>query len=184
MTNNTEQQTKKIYVAVTKTGTLLSRLVHFFTRDSYTHVSVAMHKDLRDMHSFGRINPKNPFYGGFVRETPRTGTFQRFPNTDAVVLEVEVTAEVYDAMQAELAQMWKNRAQYHYNSLGLFLAGIGKIRKKENYYYCSEFVQEFLSKYGHGMADGAGRIVKPVEFLQVPGGVRIYEGKIKDYCLE
>lgn len=174
---------KKIYIAVTKTGTILSRLVHFLTRDSYTHVSISMHRDLRDMHSFGRVNPRNPVRGGFVRETPTTGTFKRFPKTDSVVFEVEVLAETYDKMKAELDDMYENRKNYHYNYIGLFLAGFKKVRKKKNCYFCSEFAQDFLQKYGHGIEGGENRIVKPVEFLNVPGGVKIYEGKIKDYNL-
>ena len=36
-------------------------------------------RDLERMYSFGRRHPYNPFWGGFVIESPRTGTFKRFP---------------------------------------------------------------------------------------------------------
>ena len=53
------------------------------------------------MYSFGRRHPYNPFWGGFVIESPRTGTFKRFSETKVLVLSVSVTEEQH----AELKEM-------------------------------------------------------------------------------
>ena len=53
------------------------------------------------MYSFGRRHPYNPFWGGFVIESPLTGTFKRFSETKVLVLSVSVTEEQH----AELKEM-------------------------------------------------------------------------------
>ena len=74
---------EKAYIVLTNTGTALSRLVRFYSRDEYAHVSLSLDKGLRHMYSFGRLNPKNPFIGGFVHEAVNKRTFKRFKKTKA-----------------------------------------------------------------------------------------------------
>ena len=63
-----ESKTDVIYIVLSHTGTVLSRLIKTFTRAEYSHVSISLDKNLEKMYSFGRINPYNPFYAGFVHE--------------------------------------------------------------------------------------------------------------------
>ena len=59
---------RKIYIVLSFTGTILSRIVRFYTRKEYSHVSIALDENLDEMYSFGRLNPYNAFIGGFVHE--------------------------------------------------------------------------------------------------------------------
>ena len=77
---------KKIYIVLTYTGTWLSKVVRFYTRKDYSHVSISLDENLNNMYSFGRINPYNPFSCGFVKESPRHGTFKRFNKVNLGVL--------------------------------------------------------------------------------------------------
>ena len=61
-----ESTNKKIYIMLSFTGTILSRIVKVVTLKEYSHVSVALDLEFNSLYSFGRINPKNPFSGGFV----------------------------------------------------------------------------------------------------------------------
>ena len=61
------------------------------------------------MYSFGRRHPYNPFWGGFVIESPRTGTFKRFSETKVLVLSVSVTEEQHAELKEMLDVMWKRR---------------------------------------------------------------------------
>ena len=81
---------KKIYIVISQTGTMLSKIVRLYTGDTYNHASIALDKELRQMYSFGRINPYNPVIGGFVKESPNSGTFKRFYNTDIAIIELEI----------------------------------------------------------------------------------------------
>jgi len=46
---------QKIYIVLTHTGTLLSNLIKLYTKNDYSHVSLAFDEDLNEMYSFGRL---------------------------------------------------------------------------------------------------------------------------------
>ena len=79
---------KRIYIILTYTGTILSRIIKYYTKDEFSHVSIALDSELRHMYSFGRLNPYNPFWAGFVHERINSGTFKRFSNTRAKIYSV------------------------------------------------------------------------------------------------
>lgn len=68
---------QKIYIMLTHTGTLLSNIIKSYTKTEYSHVSIALDKDLRELYSFGRVNPYVAFIGGLVKESLTSGTFKR-----------------------------------------------------------------------------------------------------------
>ena len=84
-------KTRKIYIVLTYTGTILSKIIRVYTKAEFCHVSLSLDKRLNKMYSFGRLNPYNPFIGGFVHEGINIGTFKRFKNTKAEIYEIEVT---------------------------------------------------------------------------------------------
>lgn len=170
-----------IYVVVTQTGTILSRILKIITRAEYNHVSVTYDASLDVMYSFGRKNPYNPFWGGFVRESPHFGTFKRFTQTEAVVLCLPADAEKRQEVARRLEEMYRNRHDYGYNTLGLLLAAFRISYRRENRYYCSEFVKAFLEECQLISSDAVGRIPKPVEFLSLHDGKEIYRGKLRLY---
>ncbi len=176
-------ETKKIYIVLSQTGTFLSRILRLYTGDMYNHASIALDKELRQMYSFGRINPYNPVIGGFVKESPSSGTFKRFYNTDVAIIELEINSDKYDAMKIGLEEMYGRKDDYHYNYKGLFLAAFGKPRHKAECYYCSEFVHEFCRNYEINLGISRNQVVKPMDFFDIPNGKVIYEGKLRSYRL-
>ena len=93
---------KQIFIVISQTGTVLSRILKRITGAEYNHASLSLSPDLKKMYSFGRRHPYNPFWGGFVIESPHAGTFRRFSNTTAVILAVEITEERYAALETTL----------------------------------------------------------------------------------
>ena len=89
---------KQIFIVISQTGTVLSRILKRVTGAEYNHASLSLSPDLKKMYSFGRRHPYNPFWGGFVIESPHAGTLRRFSNTTAVILAVEITEERYAAL--------------------------------------------------------------------------------------
>ncbi len=173
-------QTRKVYIVLSQTGTILSRILKLVTRAPYNHSSIALTEDLQTMYSFGRVHPYNPFLGGFVQESPAYGTFKRFKNTKVMVLETEISADVYSELGQLIQQMLQEKARYHYNYWGLFLAALKIPVKKRNSYYCSEFVKAMVLRMNLPGAEEIPAIVKPMHFLTVPHKT-IYVGKLQDY---
>ncbi len=181
-TQSRDAEPPKIYIVLSQTGTVLSRILKLYTHAPYNHASIALTADLDVMYSFGRLDPYNPFVGGFVQESHAFGTFKRFKNTRVIVVEAVVTPDAYEKLRARLYSMLRRRTEYHYNYLGLFLAPFRIHRVKRNCYYCSEFVKAMAVQAGVEGAETIPAIVKPMHLLQVPHRT-VFEGRLRDYPL-
>lgn len=173
--------TKKIYIIVMNTPSVVSGIIGKFTHTRYNHVSVSLDAELDRMFSFGRRYRYFPWWGGFVRESPNFGTLGRFPQTEAIVLTLDVDEAAYDEISDQLENMLAHKHDYCYDTLGLLLAIFGKVYKRDKRYYCSAFVRELLVE--HGVEDGASfnEIVRPTDFLELPNTREIYRGKLKEF---
>ena len=172
---------KHIYIIVSQTGTILSRLLKSITHSEYNHSSISLNQNLYPMYSFGRLNPYNPVWGGFVLESIHHGTFRRFKNTEAIILKVPVEKSVYEAIKEQMSDMYRNRYRYTYNYLGLVLAGINVNWTQGDAFYCSEFVKDVLIRYRINGYEKLMGIVHPMQFLDLPDAEVIYTGKLRDF---
>jgi hypothetical protein len=131
------------------------------------------------MYSFGRLNPYNPFIGGFVREYIDQGTFKRFYKTKAKVYSLKITDEQYEKVQNNIKKIEKQKADYKFNILGLFAAGFHKKIDKEYSFYCAEFVKYVMEKAD--INTGLQEAVKPEDFKEMKGLQEIYIGPFRNY---
>lgn len=174
-----EKKSKKIYIVLTYTGTFISKIIRIFTRAEYCHVSLSLDRKLNKMYSFGRLNPYNPFIGGFVHEGINIGTFKRFKRTKAEIYSIEVTSKQYNIIKQRIKQFEKNKDEYKFNRLGLFLAGINYKYTRENRFYCSEFVKYLIE---HAEIDmKLPNVMKPIDFKTIIESDYLYKGKLKNY---
>ena len=179
-----EQKTKKLYIVISQTGTLLSRILKAITGAEYNHASICLDEDLQYMYSFGRKNPYNPFRAGFVTESPNFGTFKRFSDTKVKVLSIDISNEKHKAICDRINYMLENKKQFGYNYLGLWLAWFKIVVKSKSRFYCSEFVKDILVKSNIDGSEDLGDIPQPVHFLNIPNTNLVYTGKLKDYSAE
>lgn len=170
---------KKIYIILTYSGTFLSKIIKYYTRDEFSHVSISLDSELKKMYSFGRLNPYNPFWGGFVHEGVNFGTFKRFSRTRAKVYSLEVEDEQYEKIKDAIYYIKKIRKYYKFNLLGLFAVGF-KIRiKSDKAFYCAEFVKYALEKAG--VKTDLPDLVRPENFKDIENIKLEYEGLLKFY---
>ena len=170
---------RKIYIVLTYTGTILSKIIRVYTGAEYCHVSLSLDKRLNKMYSFGRLNLYNPFMGGFVHEGINIGTFKRFKKTKAEIYEIEVTSEQYNKIRREIKNINKNRKKYKFNRTGLFLSAINYRYTKVNRFYCAEFVKHLID-----IADidiNLPNTVKPIDFKKYNNLDLLYKGRLKNY---
>lgn len=170
---------KEIYIVLTHTGTLLSRIIKSFTKDEFSHISISLDIELNEMYSFGRLNPYNPFWGGFVHEHIDKGTFKRFKRTRAKVYSLRVTEEQYQIMQNNIDQIQIEKDKYKFNIFGLFAAGFHKKIGKEYSFYCAEFVKYIIEQADIDM--NLPTVVRPEDFKNVAELQEIYTGLLRKY---
>ncbi|MCI9365090.1 MAG: hypothetical protein HFJ54_00150 [Clostridia bacterium] len=170
---------KKIYIVLTYTGTIPSKIIKLYTKKMYSHVSISLDEKLNEMYSFARLNPYNAFYAGFLQESIDSGTFKRFKNTRCLIYWLEVTDKQYDIIKNTIEYIKENRKKYKFNMLGLFLVSLHRRRIKKYFFYCAEFVRYLLQKAN--MGKNLPNIIKPEDFKNLDGIKFLYEGKLTEY---
>ena len=172
---------RKIYIVLTYTGTLLARIVRFYTKKEYSHVSIALDEDLSRMYSFGRLNPYNAFVGGFVREGVNFGTFARFKNTRCSIKCLEVTDEQYYELKRLIRKFEKRKRIYTFNVVGLFAVALNVKVQKANSFYCAEFVKYALEE--SRIVSKLPDIIRPDDFYNLNKSKLVYEGLLRKYAM-
>lgn len=176
-----EQTEKNLYIVVSQTGTIVSKIIQAVTRAKFCHVSVSLEENLATMYSFGRRYAYTPLFGGFIKETPQTGVFKRYPKTETVIFAFPLTGENYTKLHARLEEMDKNKKGWRYNYLGAILASVRKRYVKQGRYYCSEFIRELL--LSHQLTDKIlPEVMLPKDFLSLFTENEVYRGRLRFYC--
>src|SRR5699024_8190162 len=105
-----------MYFLFTDTGTNLAKLINFFTGQQLNHVSISFDNELREVYSFGRKKPKNPFIGGFVKEDIQSDFLK---NSDCAVYVYPISENDYRKIMQEIRSVAKDKDAYKYNIIGL-----------------------------------------------------------------
>lgn len=173
---------KNIYLVLTYTGTILSRIIKFYTKEEYAHVSISLDEELNEMYSFGRIFPHIAFIGGFVHERIDGGTFKRFRKTQAKICAIEVTDEQYEKLRKLIHEFEVNKGTYRFNIIGLAAVAFKKRIKRRNCFYCAEFVKYALEE--SGIKSELPEIIRPENFGQMKNIKVCYKGSLREYGLK
>lgn len=170
---------RKIYIILTYTGTILSKIIKCYTRDEFSHVSIALDPELKEMYSFGRLNPYNPFIGGFIHEYIDKGTFKRFKKTKTKVIELNIEENKYLKLKEAIEKIQNEKEKYKFNILGLLAIGFNiKIRAKKSF-YCAEFVKYVIDEADIDIK--LPELVRPENFKDLCCGREIYSGLLQNY---
>lgn len=175
--------TKHLYILLTDTGTMFTRLIKRITAAPYNHASIALDGQLNEVFSFGRKCADNPWVGGFVEEDVYEGTFSHFPGTRCALLRFAVTQQQYDQVRAVIQRYKDEEDAYRYNLIGLFGVLMRLDITRERSYFCSQFVAETLRQSGIRLWDRSSTLVTPHDFLLHPSMELVYEGMLYDYPL-
>lgn len=173
---------KTIYIVITYTGTILSKIIKMYTKSEFSHVSISLDIELNQMYSFGRLNPYNPIIGGFVHEYINKGTFKRFYKTRARVCELRVTDEQYEIMKDTISKIEQEKDKYTFNILGLFAAGFNKKIRNNRSFYCAEFVKYVIENAGVDLR--LPEIIKPEDFKYIMELETVYDGLLRKYTVK
>lgn len=170
----------KIYIVLTMTGTKFSRVLRLATKKEFTHVSIALDKELNELYSFGRRSMLIPLIAGFIKEDTESGVFKKY-DTSCEILELSVEDNQFSDLLNELLKYITAYDKYRYNLLGLPFMWFDIPYERENHLVCSQFVASVLQFSEICEFNKSWTIVKPADFYNIQGVKSIFKGKLQDY---
>ncbi len=172
-----------LYIVLTRTNTVISRLIRLFTQDEYTHAALSLDKELDEMYSFARKWAYNPFIGRFKRERLDEGLYKVARQLPGTIIEIDVSNADYLAVRRIIDHFIANQTEYKYNFIGLFY-GLFKIpAETKNKFLCSQFVYYVLNESGIIEFNKSANLVRPVDFLSLNGNI-IFQGNLKQFAVD
>lgn len=172
-----------VYLVFAKTGTWLSRLIYTFSKIKYAHSSISFDNSFTKMYSFGRINPNNPFSGGFVQENLFEGVYKKFPKCECLIYKVSITEEQYYALKNQINSFMNEKDRYRYNFIGLFGILINLPIKREHHYFCSQFVSKILMESNVYDFKKIPELIKTNDLFKIKNKEIIWEGFANEYYI-
>lgn len=176
-----KDESKKVYILLSKTKTVPSNLIKLMTREPYCHTSLALDISLDEMYSFARKGVYNPFNSGFISENIEKGIFGKHKGTRCAVYELKVMSKQYDRIQQELARFKKHPDRYGYNFMGVFSVFFHLAYEREYSFFCSQFVASVLKNAGVDIFHKKPGLVKPGDFRRCPELRPIFTGLLTEY---
>ena len=159
---------KHIYILLTKTKSVPSRIIGLFTRATYTHVAIAFDDEPEIFYSFSRLRERFPLPGGLTTESPYSGFLGAHKESLCRLMCLEVPDKVAERAHNRVARMIKNRALFRYSLLGCVACHFGIAHRRRGYYFCSQFIGEILEKSGAASFDKSVSLLRPDDFLLLP----------------
>ena len=169
---------QNVYIILSRSKTILARMIQAFTRKKYNHSSLALTKDCGVFYSFGRRNPRHMFPAGFIIEGVDSGFFALHKDVPVAIYELPVTEEQYALIKERLQPFVAEPKKYKYSVQNLVFQALGIPHPLETEYVCSAFIATILD----GILDMGkpASLVFPHDF-QGKDLEMIYEGLVGEY---
>lgn len=135
---------KYVYVAFSHTNTVMGKMIRFFIRNEYNHVSLSFDEELGTMYSFARYRINSPFAGGFVCERPER-YLSGSKDARIKLCRLPVSDEEYARIRQEIVHFTGLKSEMLYNSINAVLSLLNKHIYIKNAYTCIEFVSSVLA---------------------------------------
>ena len=171
---------KKIYILLTKTGTVPARVIHAVKGGTFTHTSLSLVPSTDKFYSYARRDIKNPFNAGFIVENIHTHIFALYPNCHSAVYTLTISDKAYEIMQEKITFFLNNYKKATYNFMGLLAMAFGIKMKRKMKFTCSQFVSIILNSSGEIKLPKDPYLMLPDDFMKIEGIELIYDGLLKD----
>lgn len=169
---------RSLYIFLTRTESVVSKTVHLFTKDSYTHSAIAFDEELYYLYSSARKNGIKMFPAGPCQESLYRGFYQRDPHTPCVIYKLPVTEEVFSRAREAVDSFIENIDDYKFSVLGIAACKLGIRWERKNKYFCSQFVAEILTRSGAVKLPKDACLMRPLDYAKLDGIEKVFEGTI------
>ena len=167
---------RTIYILLTRSGTWFSRLIHFATRDDYTHASIGLDGPDGPFYSFARKYRYLALPAGLVEE--QVTTCRRA--VPCCLYELRVSEETYFRLRRRLRSMYAQREEYRYSVLGAFACYFNLPLQRRRHYFCSQFVASLLEDCGAVELPKPPTLLRPADFCGVKGLRSVHQGVLEE----
>ncbi|GBF74019.1 hypothetical protein PA598K_02349 [Paenibacillus sp. 598K] len=169
---------KTVYIILSDTGTLLSRMIRLYTRAELNHASLAFDAQLNEVYSFGRKRPGNPFIGGFVKESLGDGLLSQGA---CAVYSCDVSERDYERIRAYVRRFEADPDRYRYNLLGLFGVMMRVRVRRQHAYFCSQFVASAFEASGRRLVPQCASLTTPADLERSPSLQLMFRGELSRF---
>ena len=129
---------RKIFILLTKFPSTGANVLHRLTGCGYTHASIGLEEDMNTFYSF--------VTKGFIVEKLTRYLKPDRPPFPCLLYEIAVPERTYREIGALLSDFVRKQPLLRYNKLGVVLGLLHIARKRENHYFCSQFVAEIVRR--------------------------------------
>lgn len=171
---------RTIYILLTRSGTWFSHLIHFATRDRYTHASIGLDGPGGPFYSFARKYRYLALPAGLVEEQV-TLSRRAVP---CCLYELTVSEETYLRLRRRLNSMYAQREEYHYSVLGAFACYFNLSLQRRHHFFCSQFVAGLLEECGAVELPKPPTLLRPADFCQCKGLRPVHQGLLEGILVQ
>lgn len=170
---------KTIYILLTKSTTLCSKMVYMATKSEYTHAAISLDKNFDKLYTFSRRYKHLLLPAGFVVESAYDGIMGDSDDMNCAVYELQISNHSYNKLVRMFRHMDYHKEKYRYSILGLPMCFFNKRFKRKGYYFCSQFVHYALTEAGAIEDERCSSLVKPMDFRKLPETKEIFRGNMR-----
>ncbi len=170
---------KSLYILLTRSGSLPSRLIGLFTGEPFTHASIAFDRELTVLYSFARKYSAIPLPAGLMEEHIDRGFYRRQGDIPCALLRMDVSDKIYSRAKTLVYNMFQRREDYTYSVFGLFLCHLRIALDFRNRYFCSQFVGTVLAESGALKLPKPASLMHPFDFCSLGGLEVLYLGGLE-----
>ena len=136
-----EGQSKRyIYILLTRYPDIFSKTLRFFSCGRYNHASIGVSGSDGVFYSYVTT--------GFRKEQPKAHPTFKKHEVPCRLYRLPVSDEVYTMARALLEGHAGRADRFKYNTLGLVFCVLRMVYKRDNSFFCSQFVSEVLQELG------------------------------------
>ena len=171
---------KQVYILLSKTGTVPSRLIHGMTRGTFTHASIALTPETDRFYSYARRTLKNPLKAGLIVEDIHTFVFAQYPDAPCALYTIEISDEAYEKIQNRVRYFFDNYHRAKYSFMGAIAMRFGIRVRREFRLVCSQFVALMLQESQEITLPKDPYLMLPSDFMNIGNIRKIYSGTLKN----
>ena len=171
---------KQVYILLSKTGTVPSRFIHFLTKGTFTHTSIALTPETDRFYSYARRTLNNPLRAGFMMEDIHDFIFARYPDAPCALYAITISDEAYERLEKRVQFYFDNYKKAKYNFIGALALRLGIRIRREYHLVCSQFVALMLQESGEISLPKDPYMMLPSDFMKIENIRKIYSGRLAD----